>query len=217
MVVLIEDDRPFRGYVAALLNATPPWRVGLEADSVEEALRQGAKLRPDVVLLDIGLPGRSGAEAVGQFLQLWPGANIVMLTGREGDDLILESIQAGACGYLLKGGASDDVLAAVENAASGGAPMSPTIARRVLALMRTRPSEHLRAPVAAATLPLLTPREHEVVALVAEGLADKEIATRLDTAISTVKNHLASVYGKWRVRSRTEAAVRFSRGAGGAR
>ena len=211
-IALVEDDRPFRGYVAALLNATPPWRVVLEADSVEEALRRGASLSPRVLLLDIALPGASGAESVGRFLQLWPAATVVMLTALERDDVVLEAIRAGASGYLLKGGSSDDVVTAVEDALAGGAPMSPSIARRVLALMRTLPAANPpERPTGGAPLPLLTPREHEVVSLVANGLGDKEIAARLKTAVSTVKNHLANIYAKWRVRSRTEAAVKFSR------
>ncbi len=214
-IALVEDDRPFRGYIAALLSATPGWRVVLEADSVEDALRRSASLRPRVLLLDIGLPGRSGAEAVGQFLQAWPDVNVVMLTALEGDDVVLEAIRAGACGYVLKGSSSDELLAAVADALAGGAPMSPSIARRVLALLRSSPPEAPKvAEAPGGVLPLLTPRELEVVALVADGLSDKEIATRLETAVPTVKNHLASIYGKWRVRSRTEAAVRFVKVAG---
>lgn len=221
LIALVEDDRPFRGYIAALVNSTETWRVVLEADSVEEALKRGEKLRPRVVLLDVALPGRSGAESVAQFLALWPGAMVIMLTGIENDDVVLEAIRAGACGYVLKGSPSDAVLAAVEDALAGGAPMSPSIARRVLALLRTEPVERAEAPKNLAAsgerLSLLTPRELEVVAFVAEGLVDKEIAERLGTAVSTVKNQLASVYAKWRVRSRTAAAVKFSRELGDAR
>ncbi len=222
-LALVEDDRPFRGYVAALLNSEPQWRVVLEADSVEEALRIGTKLRPRVLLLDVGLPGQSGAEAVGQFLKLWPEARVVMLTAIDNDDVVLEAIRAGACGYVLKGASSEALIVAVNDALAGGAPMSPAIARRVLTLLRTLPtagaveSEEISRPakerrVPAEPLPMLTPREFEVLSLVAEGLGDKEIADRLKTAHSTVKNHLANVYAKWRVRSRTEAALKFSRG-----
>lgn len=165
--------------------------------------------RPRVLLLDIGLPGRSGAAAVDEFLKRWPDVAVVMLTGLDADELILESIREGAVGYLLKGAPSDDVLAALGDVLAGGAPMSSPIARRVLALLRTPPPENPNPK--APPLPLLTPREHEVVSFVAEGLSDKEIADRLKTAVSTVKNHLASVYLKWRVRSRTEVAGKFSK------
>jgi DNA-binding NarL/FixJ family response regulator len=219
-LALVEDDRPFRGYVVALLNSERTWRVVLEADSVEEALRIGGKLRPRVLLLDVGLPGKSGADAVGDFLKLWPEVSVVMLTAVADDEVVLEAIRAGACGYVLKGASSDALIAAIKDALAGGAPMSPSIARRVLSLLRTLPpatveSEELTRPgkgreASAERLPVLTPRELEVVSLVAEGLGDKEIAERLGTALSTVKNHLAAVYAKWRVRSRTEAAIKFT-------
>jgi DNA-binding NarL/FixJ family response regulator len=231
-VALVEDDVPFRGYIAALLDASDRWRVVLEASSVEAALRASVKAVPRVLLLDVDLPGNSGAASVGRFCAAWPGVCVVMLSGLDQDEVVLEAIREGASGYLRKDASSDEVLAAVEEAVEGGAPMSRAIARRVLTLVRTVPlgaeesapgggagegekerkrdGEKGRKEVAAA-MPLLTPREHEVVALVAEGLSDKQIAERLGTAVSTVKNHLANVYVKWRVRSRTEAAVKFSR------
>lgn len=149
-----------------------------------------------------------------------------MLTAVADDEVVLEAIRAGACGYVLKGASSDALIAAIKDALAGGAPMSPSIARRVLSLLRTLPPAEAEAADGVAAKerdtgaerpPMLTPRELEVVSLVAGGLGDKEIAERLGTAVSTVKNQPAGVYAKWRVRSRTEAAARFSRGAGGAR
>lgn len=224
-VALVEDDVPFRGYVAALVNSSERWRVVLEASSVEEALRGGEKTKPKVLLLDVDLPGGSGAAAVGRFLAAWPGVSVVMLSGLDRDEVVLEAIREGAGGYLRKDAPSDEVLAALDDVVAGGAPMSPVIARRVLALLRGVPAGAVEAERAAAkgraekrtervsavvSMPLLTPREHEVLALVADGLGDKEIADRLGTAVSTVKNHLANIYGKWRVRSRTEAAVKYA-------
>jgi DNA-binding NarL/FixJ family response regulator len=224
-VALVEDDVPFRGYIAALLNSSERWRVVLEAVSVEEALREGEKTKPKVLLLDVDLPGGSGATAVGKFIAAWPGVNVVMLSGLDRDEVVLEAIREGASGYMRKDASSDEVLAALDEVVAGGAPMSPAIAKRVLALLRGVPvgapeaergakpgraEKRMERVNAGVAMPLLTPREHEVLAFVAGGLGDKEIADRLGTAVSTVKNHLANIYGKWRVRSRTEAAVKFT-------
>lgn len=215
-VGLVEDDAPFRRYVAQLLAATGRYRVEIETAEVDAALVQVAKLKPRVLLLDLRLPGVSGAQAVERFLAQDANLKVVMLTGVDRDDALLECIRAGASGYLLKGIGSDDLVACVDEAVDGGAPMSPGIARRVLELLR-RPAI---APAAASPsagakeLCSLSPREHEVLTLVASGLSDKEVATRLGIAVSTVKNQLASIYGKWRVRSRTEAVVRLLRGEG---
>lgn len=212
---LVEDDAPYRGYVAALLESVDGRRVAFAVGSAEEGLKKIVTVRVQVLLLDVRLPGMSGAEAVRKFLQAQPDLLVIMLTGIDADDVVLESLRAGACGYLLKGASSEAVLGAVDDALAGGAPMSPAIAKRVLGLLRAAPAP---APVADADRGkrvALTPREEEVLARVAAGRSDKEIADELGTALSTVKNHLASVYAKWRVRSRTEAAVNYVKQAGG--
>ncbi len=207
-VGLIEDDVPYRNYVAALLESTGDRRVAFAVGSAEEALREIAVTPVRVLLLDVGLPGMSGASAVTRLVAARPDVLVIMLTALDGDDLVLESLRAGACGYVLKGASSETVLEAVDDALAGGAPMSPVIARRVLALLRAAPATNA-AVRAEEKLAVLTPREEEVLARVAAGRSDKEIASELGTALSTVKNHLANVYAKWRVRSRTEAAVKF--------
>lgn len=205
-VALVEDDVPYRAYVAALLESTGNRQVAFVARSAEEGLTRLATAQVRVLLLDVGLPGISGASAVHKFLAAQPDLLVIMLTALDADELVLESIRAGASGYVLKGSSSEAVLSAVSDALAGGAPMSPAIARRVLALLRSAP-----APVVGAgeKLAALTPREEEILARVAAGQSDKEIASELGTALPTVKNHLANVYAKWRVRSRTEAAVKF--------
>jgi len=209
-VALVEDDVPYRAYVEALLESAGNRRVALAVGSAEEGLAKIAATRARVLLLDVGLPGISGASAVRTFLAAQPDLRVIMLTALDGDELVLESIRAGACGYVLKGASSDALLGAVDDALAGGAPMSPAIARRVLALLRAAPAA---TPATAAGsdehLVALTPREEEILARVAAGGSDKEIAAGLGTALSTVKNHLANIYAKWRVRSRTEAAVKF--------
>ena len=176
-------------------------------ESAEEGLARLAETRVDVLVLDLKLPGGSGAAAVGEFLSVQPDLLVIVLTGIDADDAVLEVLRAGACGYVLKGSDSNVLLGAVDDALAGGAPMSPSIASRVVALLRAAPG----APVKRSEEPLveLTPREQDVLAQVAAGRSDKEIASELGCAVSTVKNHLAKVYAKWRVRSRTEAAVKY--------
>ncbi len=210
-VVLIDDDGPYRAYVAALVDSEADLEVAGEAGDVETGLAVVARERSDVLLLDIEMPGLRGSAAVARFLAAVPDLKIIMLTAFDGDEVLLESIQAGACGYLLKGSSSAQVLAAVRDVLAGGAPMSRGIARRVLELLR-QPMPGPAVTTAAPELKELTDRERDVIELVAQGLLDKEIADRLGVAVPTVKNHLANIYVKWRVRSRTEAAVKLVQG-----
>jgi DNA-binding NarL/FixJ family response regulator len=204
-VGLIEDDVPYRTYLETLLGGSETFAVLARAASAEEALAWPAGVSPALLLVDVALPGRSGAASVKDFLTRWPEAKVIMLTGRDADEPVLEAVRAGAVGYLLKNASSSEILEAMDDVWAGGAPMSPAIARRVLALLR----EPAGAPAAGADLALLTEREREVLALVADGCADKEICDRLGVTRSTVKNHLTAIYDKWRVRSRTQAALRF--------
>jgi len=205
-VGLVDDDAPYRAYVGTLLESGGRYALTAQAGSVEEALEWPAKAKPALLLLDVALPGVQGPAAVTRFLAKWPGVGIVMLTGRDADEPVLESIRLGAVGYLLKGAGSAAIIEGLDDAVAGGAPMSPTIARRVLTLLREPTAGPRNDPKA---LGLLTEREREVLALVAEGDADKEICGKLGITRSTVKNHLTAIYDKWRVRSRTQAAVRF--------
>lgn len=207
-VGLVEDDEPYRSYVATLLAATGRFHVVFATARVEDALAALRQTMPRLLLLDLRLPGVTGAEAVERFAASAPELQVLMLTAVDRDDALLDSIRAGASGYLLKGIASTDLVAAVDEALAGGAPMSPSIARRVLGLLRAPPVIPA-AKTPPPALPELTAREAQVLQLVADGLSDKEIATQLGTAVSTVKNQLAAVYTKWRVRSRTEAVVRL--------
>ena len=204
-VGLVEDDRPYHDYVGSLLKASGRYTLAGAAGTAAEALAWPATLRPVVLLLDVSLPGRSGPAAVADFLARWPGVKVVMLTGRDEDEPLLAAIRAGASGYLLKSASSAEIVEALDDALAGGAPMSPGIAKRVFALLREPPA----ARTGDGALAQLSARESEVLALVAEGCADKEICARLGVTRSTVKNHLTAIYDKWRVRSRTQAALRF--------
>lgn len=215
-VALVDDDPHFQLFLESVLEASPRHRVAATAGSAEEALRWGAEVVPHVALLDIGLPGRAGSALVGELLKKFPRLLVIMLTAQTNEEAILESVRAGAVGYLLKGVDEAEILAAIDDALAGGAPMTPAIARRVLALMRQAPEAAASAAKAeeagAAELASLTTRERDVLELVAGGASNKEIAERLGIAVSTAKNCLLAIYAKWRVRSRTEAAMKF-RGA----
>lgn len=209
-VALIDDDAPYRAYVATLIEGSGRYSLVAQAGSVEEAGAWAAKVKPTVLLLDVALPGMQGPAAVGRLLAARPGLKIVMLTGRDADEPLLESIRAGAVGYLLKGAGSAEIVEALDDAVAGGAPMSPSIAKRVLGLLREPLGKTVAdVGVGAKELAQLTEREREVLACVASGDADKEICDKLGITRSTVKNHLTAIYDKWRVRSRTQAAVRF--------
>lgn len=212
-IALIEDDVPFRSFVAALLGGSGRYEVVAQATTAEEAARWPTALAPSVALVDLNLPGATGAAAARELLQKFPRLTIVMFTARTDDDAILDAIKAGAVGYLVKGTDSAELLAALDEALTGGAPMSPAIARRVLTLMRETPSPAAQLNAqrdGGVKLEPLTPREHDVLSLVATGAADKEAATQLGISVSAVKQHLANIYAKWRVRSRTEAAIKFT-------
>lgn len=212
-IALIEDDVPFRGFVAALLGGSGRYEVVAQATTAEEAASWPTALAPSVALVDLNLPGATGDAAARELLQKFPRLTIVMFTARTDDDAILDAIKAGAVGYLVKGTDSAELLAALDEALAGGAPMSPAIARRVLTLMREAPSPAAQLNAqrdGGAKLEPLTPREHHVLSLVATGASDKEAATQLGISVSAVKQHLANIYAKWRVRSRTEAAIKFT-------
>lgn len=209
-VALVDDDAPVREYLRLLLESSGRYRVVASAGSAEDALAWPARLGFALLFLDIGLPGLSGSAVVSRLLAARPGLVIIMLTAKRDDEVVLESLRAGASGYLLKGDSSEAILRAADDALAGGAPMSPWIARRLLGFLRAG-SGAVASEAERLDAGKLSPRETEVLALAAEGLADKEIGARLGLTRSTVKNHLASVYAKWQVSSRTEAAVRYLR------
>lgn len=209
-IALVEDDMLYRDYLGIVLASTGRYEVVARAGSAEEALLWPVATPYAAVLVDIRLPGQPGPALVAQLLARQASLRAIMLTAHEDADLVLESFRAGASGYIVKGSASSEIIEALDDVLAGGAPMSRSIARQVLTLLRQPPP----TPPAAATPPSpaqpdLTPRELDVITLVADGLSDKEAAGRLGVSRSAIKNHLANIYAKWRVRSRTEAAVRF--------
>lgn len=208
-VAIVEDDESYRRFLRRLLDGSGRrYRCVGAWGSVETALMAVVAAAPRLVLLDIALPGLPGYAAVPRLRELLPGAPIVMLTGIGHDDVVFESLRVGAAGYILKTEEPGALLAALDDALAGGAPMSPAIARLVVASFARRPPQPVptvESPGAAD----LTPREREVLEALAVGLSYKEIALRLAVSPATVKNHLANVYSKLQVRSRTEAILKW--------
>jgi DNA-binding NarL/FixJ family response regulator len=203
-VAVVEDSTTLRLFLADLLNATRGHRCVCACGSAEEALVQIPKHRPDVVLMDIHLPGESGVVCTARLREQLPQTQVIILTVYKDIKMIFEALKAGACGYLLKRSSEAEILEAIAEVRAGGAPMTGEIARLLVRSFR----EPAR-PAAEATT--LSARETEILAQIAEGLSNKEIAARLCIGVSTVRTHLLHIYDKLHVRSRTEAAAKFFR------
>jgi len=201
-VGIVEDNKTLREGFETLINRTPGLQCVCTCTTVAEALRKIPKAHPDVVLMDIQLPDKSGVECTAQVKELLPSVHIIIVTVYEDSDRIFQALRAGACGYLLKRAKPERVIAAIQEAQEGGVPMTPEIARKVIG--------HFREQAAAASeAESLSPREKEVLQLVMHGLANKEIAERLGVTLAAVKWHLQHIYEKLHVHSRTEAAMKF--------
>jgi DNA-binding NarL/FixJ family response regulator len=203
-VAIIEDKATLRNQYAQLLAGAPGFDCCAAYSDAESALAGIAAAAPDVVLMDIQLPKMSGVECAARVKALLPGANIVMLTAYDDSDLIFRALENGASGYLLKRTPPAELLRAIEDVRSGGAPMSSHIARMVVQSFQRRGA----SPQAAENL---TAREDEVLRLVAKGMVNKEIADQLGVSLETVRGHLKNIYTKLHVRSRTEAAMKYFR------
>ena len=201
-ISIVEDQHALRESLVEWLGNAPGIRcVGAYA-SAEEALRNLPAQNPDVVLMDINLPGMSGIQCVARLKERLPKTQVVMLTTYDQGDLIFDSLRAGANGYLLKNMPRAELVAAVEQVHAGGSPMSLQIARKVI--------DHFhRSPQASSELGQLTPRERDILRLLAKGYLYKEIAEDLGISMSTVRTHVSAVYEKLHVQSRTEAAMKL--------
>jgi len=201
-VAIVEDDAGFRGLVEQFLNEAQGFRCVGSFGSAEEALKGIPKLEPDIVLMDIHLPNRSGIEATGQLREMLPKTPVLMLTVNTDTDSVFKALKAGAKGYLLKRTAPQKLLPAIEEALSGGSPMTGEIARRVV--------EYFQKDYEADEPELeLSRREREVLELLAQGYSDKEIATRLHVGYETVRTHCGHIFDKLHVRSRSGAVAKF--------
>src|SRR5271156_4447228 len=204
-VAIVDDDEGIRTSLAALIRRAPALRLTGDYPDAESALKEIPNHPPDVVLMDINLPGIKGVECVRQLKTVLPKVQFLMLTVYEDSDSLFASLKAGASGYLLKRTASARLLEAIRDVHAGGAPMTPQLARRVVQFF-TRPAEQ-SSPVS-----LLTAGEKEFLDQLANGYAYKEIADRMKISIDTVRSYVRTVYEKLHVHSRTEAVVKYLRG-----
>jgi DNA-binding NarL/FixJ family response regulator len=201
-VSIVEDARGTRETLTELLGRARGIKCVGAHSSGEEALQRIPAETPDVILMDINLPGMNGIHCVRKLKEQMPTVQILMLTTYEETDLIFDSLRAGASGYLLKHVPPTEIMQAVEQVHAGGSPMSMHIARKVVShFQEKRP--------AAPSIEVLTPREQEILSLLAKGYLYKEIADQLAITLSTVRAHLHAVYEKLHVQSRTQAVVKF--------
>lgn len=197
-VGLVEDTVDTREALAQLIRSSPGFECVAACESAEQALRLFPETCPDVVLMDIELPGMSGIECIQHLKDLLPSLRIMMLTVFEDHERIFKSLAAGATGYVVKKTKPAKLLESIRDLAAGGAPMSSQIARQVV--------EHFRSPLPDENMAaMLSPREREVLDQLALGFLYKEIAAKLGITIGTVRVHIRRIYEKLHVRNRTEA------------
>ena len=199
--VLVADDHPlFRDGLRVMLESVDDVEVLGEAATGEEAVALAISLRPDVVLMDVKMPGINGIEATRRVVQAHPEIQVLMLTMLEDDDSIFAALRAGARGYLLKGARRDEALRAIRAVANGEAIFGPGIAERLAQYFAVR-----RSPSAAASFPELTEREREILDLIAQGRTNAQIADHLVVSLKTVRNYVSSIFNKLQVADRAQA------------
>lgn len=210
--VLIADDHPvYRDGLRLTLDGWAEATLIGEASDGDEAIALAARLNPDVVIMDVRMPGRSGVEATGAIMARRPSTAVLVLTMLEEDDLVIAAMRAGARGYLLKGATRDELRGAITTVAAGGAVFGPAVASRLIAIVD-------RDSSTARSFPDLTDREHEVLELMAQGRANPDIAHRLGISDKTVRNHVSIIFAKLEVMGRPQAIVRAREaGMGGER
>ena len=203
-IALVEDDARFRQSLQLLIDGSPGFSCAGAWSMVENALHAPELGRAQVVLLDLHLPGMDGDEGVGLILERHPSVLVLMFSAHDDDDRVFTSLCRGACGYLLKSTTPARLLEAIREAADGGSPMSPTIARKVVRLFQktvTTPSE--QHP--------LTPREIELLSMLAGGHSYQSSAVDLGVTVNTVRSHIRSIYEKLKVHSQSEAVSKALR------
>jgi DNA-binding NarL/FixJ family response regulator len=202
--VLLADDHPtFRRGLGALFESLPDVEVVGEAADGESAVALAGELKPDVVVMDLNMPGVNGVEATRRIGAADPGVAVLVLTMLDEDESVFAAMRAGARGYVVKGADTEDVLRALASVARGDAVFGPAVASRVLSYL-TRPLS-ARDPM---LFPELSEREREVLELIARGLSNNEIARKLVVSPKTVRNHVSSVFTKLQVSDRAEAMTR---------
>jgi len=201
-IAIVEDNAGIGEELAQIIAETPDCSCAVICRNLQTALRKIPPLQPDVVIMDINLPDGSGIDATERLKRLLPATQFLMFTIYEDHDQIMKSLEAGASGYLLKRTAPEDLLRAIREIKTGGVPMTPEVARKVIHTFR-------RPAVRANPKEALTRREEEILELLSQGMLSKEIAGRLSISVETVNSHLKHIYGKLHVRTRTEAVIKF--------
>jgi DNA-binding NarL/FixJ family response regulator len=201
-VAIVEDNETVRNTLRELIDATPKLRCGGAYTTAKEALAEIPRLRPEVVLMDIHLPGESGIACTAKLKARMPDLQVIILTVYKDIELIFQALKAGASGYLLKRAPTEEVLRAIMDVHSGGAPMTSEIAR--LVVQSFRPSATINVSDQG-----LSPRELEILILLCDGLTNKEIAVKLGISAETVRTHLGHIYEKLHVQGRTEAVTKY--------
>ncbi|CAN5448327.1 response regulator transcription factor [soil metagenome] len=202
MRILVADDHPaFRRGLRAMLESAEGLEIVGEACDGNEAVERALELVPDVVLMDVKMPGRNGIDATRQIVKTDPSIAVVVLTMYEDDDSVFAAMRAGARGYLLKGAEQAEVLRGLETVASGGAIFGPEIAARLMAYFAA-------GATGAHPFPELTEREREVLELVAKGQSNTKIAHELVLSLKTVQNHVSNVFHKLQVSDRPGAVIK---------
>jgi DNA-binding NarL/FixJ family response regulator len=204
-VLLADDHSLFREGLANILNAQADFEVVGEAGDGLEVLVKARELAPDLIVMDVGMPGCDGVEATQKIKEELPDATIVMLTVRDEDEKLFEAIKCGAQGYLLKSIRSRDLVALLRGAVRGEAAITPALGGRMLEEFRRLGQQAYRFPDEETAA--LTQREQDVLGLVAEGATDKEIAEALSISIHTVKSHMRNILAKLHLGHRHEAAL----------
>jgi DNA-binding NarL/FixJ family response regulator len=204
-VAIVEDNAGMRSSLEKIIRSDVAFKLLASFPDAESAIRDLPNLCPRVVLMDINLPGMSGVEGVGLLVKKLPDVQIIMLTVYEDTDVIFQSLAAGASGYLLKPVRAAQLLASIHDVVAGGAPMSSNIARRVVQAFRKSPATENHE------LEQLSPREREILDMLACGLLQKEIAQKLSVSYWTVQTHIGRIYEKLHVHSRAQAVARLQR------
>ncbi len=204
--MLVADDQALvREGLVTLLGLVPGIEVAGAAADGAEAVRMAGEVRPDVVLMDLRMPRVDGVEATRRLLAVQPAARVVVLTTYADDDSIFAALQAGAVGYLTKDSGAEEIARAVRAVHAGETLLEPAVQRRLIESLRARPA----APARPAPPDDLTPRELEVLRLIAGGLSNREIARRLFVSEATVKTHINNIFSKAGLRDRAQA-VRYA-------
>jgi DNA-binding NarL/FixJ family response regulator len=200
-IAIVEDIAVIRTSIAAALVSDGAFHQVYSFDSGESILADIQNIEPpQIVLMDIGLPGINGLETMKKLLDKWPISKVLIFTIYADHDHVFEAIKSGASGYILKSESTQNIIASIKEILNGGAPMSREIAKKILQSFHTKENN---------VVTILTPREYQILQLLSSGHINKEIADQLDLSLSTVKNHLQNIYTKLHVQNRSEALLKY--------